>query len=333
VKTPAADDPFGERTPADFRTQLSVLGCDFSVESTDRALGNLAVDAFGDLPRYKLDQQPRALTVSLVLTNHKRTWSRGAEPPRPVLSSGNGMLCATMDAGNFAIVDVAMSRALICISAAMLQYPYHARYELIEFAFLTLASRAQRLVPLHAACVGRNESGLLLMGSTGSGKSTLSLHALAAGMQLLSEDSAFVASTSLTITGVPNYIYLQREALNFLQPGRLRRQIQSSPKIRRRSGVQKYQANLREMHGSIARAPLQLTAIVMLSRRSVTKQPVLKPLPSKTFLAQLRREQPYASGMSNWGEFERSIADLPAYELRRPQHPDIAVRELQALLG
>ena len=171
------------------------------------------------------------------------------------------------------------------------------------------------------------------MGSTGSGKSTLSLHALAGGMQLLSEDSAFVASTSLTITGVPNYIYLQREALNFLQPGQLRRQIQSSPTIRRRSGVQKYQANLREMHGSIARAPLQLTTIVMLSRRSVTKQPVLKPLLSKTFLAQLRREQPYASGLSNWGDFERRIAELPAYELRRPQHPDIAVRELQALLG
>lgn len=333
MKTPAADDPFGERIPADFRTQLSVLGCDFAVESTDRTLVNLAVDAFGDLPRYKLDHPPRAFTVSLVLTNHERTWSRGAEPPQPVLSSGNGLLCATMEAGNFAIVDVAMSRALICISAAMLEYPYHARYELIEFAFLTLASRAQSLVPLHAACVGRDESGLLLMGSTGSGKSTLSLHALAGGMQLLSEDSAFVAANSLTITGVPNYVYLQREALNFLQPGQLRQQIQNSPEIRRRSGVQKYQANLREMRGSIAQAPLQLTAIAMLSHHSVTKQPALKPLPSKTFLAELRREQPYASGLSNWGEFECRIADLPTYELRRTEHPDIAVRELQALLA
>jgi hypothetical protein len=243
VKTPAADDPFGERIPADFRTQLSVLGCDFAVESTDRALGNLAVDSFGDLPRYKLDKPPRSFTVSLVLTNHKRTWSRSAEPPQPVLSSGNGMLCATMDAGNFAIVDVAMSRALICISAAMLQYPYHARYELIEFAFLTLASRAQSLVPLHAACVGSNELGLLLMGSSGTGKSTLSLHALAGGMQLHSEDSAFVASTGLTIAGVPNYLYLQRGSLDFLESGKLRRQIESSTQIRRRSGVQKPAGN------------------------------------------------------------------------------------------
>lgn len=171
------------------------------------------------------------------------------------------------------------------------------------------------------------------MGSSGTGKSTLSLHALAGGMQLLSEDSAFVTSTSLTITGVPNYLYLPRGALDFLGPGKLRRQIQSSPEIRRRSGVQKYQADLRQMHGKIARTPLKLAATVMLSRRSVTMQPVLKPLPRKTFLPRLCREQPYASAMSNWEEFEHCIADLPAYELRRPKHPDIAVRELQALLG
>ncbi|MGI9234254.1 MAG: serine kinase [Woeseiaceae bacterium] len=333
MKTPAADDPFGERTPSVSNAQLSVLGCDVSVDSTDHALLNLAIDAFGDLPRYRLGGRPPTLNVKLVLTYHERSWLRDADPPRPVLSSGNGLLCATTDPGNFAIVDVPMSRALICVSADMLQYPYHARYELIELAFLTLASRARSLVPLHTACVGSNGSGLLLMGSTGTGKSTLGLHALALGMQFLADDSAFVAPASLKITGVPNYLYLQRGTLDFLAPGQLRRQIQGSPKIRRRSGVQKYQANLRELHGKIARGPLQLAAMVMLSRRSVTKQPALKPVSRKTFLVKLRREQPYATGMSNWEEFERRIADVRTYELRRTQHPDSAVRELQALLG
>ena len=81
------------------------------------------------------------------------------------------------------------------MSPGMLRYPYHARYELIELAMVTLASRAQSLVPLHAACVGVRGTGLLLIGASGAGKSTLALHALFSGMQLLSEDSAFVIST------------------------------------------------------------------------------------------------------------------------------------------
>ena len=330
---PAVDDPFGERTPPRARTRLSVLGGDVAVESTDATLLELTVDAFGGLPRHRLGGRPRKLKASLVLTHHKRTWPRGAEPPRPVLSAGNGLLCATVDAGNYAVVDVSTSRALVCVSAAMLRHAYHARYELIEFAILTLASRAQSLVPLHAACIGSAASGLLLMGPSGAGKSTLGLHALAGGMRLLSEDSAFVALAGLKITAAPSYLYLQREALAFLPPGGLRQRILQSPRIRRRSGVVKYQLNLREMRSRIPRSPLKLAATVFLSRRSTRRQSALKPLNQETFLRRLRREQPYASGMSNWGDFERRIARRPAYELLRTEHPDIAVRELRALLG
>ena len=330
---PAAADPFGERTPVRARSRFSVLGCDFSVESTDAKLLELTVHAFGGLPRHRLGGRPRNLKTSLVLSHHKQTWSRGAEPPRPVLSAGNGLLCATVDAGNYAVVDVSTSRALVCVSAAMLRHTYHARYELIEFAILTLASRSQSLVPLHAACIGSAESGLLLMGSSGTGKSTLSLHALAGGMRLLSEDSAFVALSGLKITGAASYLYLQQEALAFLPHGELRQRILNSPQIRRRSGAVKYQLNLREMRGKIPRSPLKLSATVLLSRRSAGRQPALKPLNPEIFLKQLHREQPYASGMANWKDFERRIAKRPAYELRRTEHPDLAVRELRTLLG
>jgi hypothetical protein len=225
-----------------------------------------------------------------------------------------------------------MSRALIGISPGMLRHAYHARYELIELALMTLASRAQSLVPLHAACVGVNGSGLLLMGASGSGKSTLSLHALTGGMQLLSEDSAFVALESLRVTGVPNYLHLQPRALSFLEAGAMRQQVRRSPMIRRRSGVRKYEVDLRQIGKRIARVPLRLVATVFLSRRAAGRQPALKPLGRKVLLARLRREQPYASGMSNWRDFERRVVGIPSYELRRTEHPDIAVRALRALL-
>jgi hypothetical protein len=329
----AAGDPFGECTRAHLHVRLNVLGGDFTARSSDRALLDLAVDAFGGLPTQRLERRPPRFTVQLKLNDRPKTWARGEAPPPPVFSSGAELLCATIDAGNFAVVDVAMSRALICVSKAMLRQPYYARYELVELAFLTLASRAQALVPLHAACVGANGKGVLLMGASGAGKSTLSLHALAAGMQLLSEDSAFVASESLRVTGVPNYLHLAPSALGFLQPGALRRAIERSPVIQRRSGARKFEVDLRKLRAETARKPLRLIATVFLSRRIASRARALEALECDAFVSRLRREQPYAvHRSSDWAGFERRVAAVPSYELRRTEHPDIAVRQLRGLL-
>jgi hypothetical protein len=326
-------DPFGEDASARWHAPLSVLGGHFTVESSDRAALRLAVDAFGGLPRHRLGRDQRRFHVRLVLTDHRAAWARSTGPPRPTLTSGNGLLCATVDAGNFAVVDVALSRALVALSPAMLRYPYHARYELIELAVVTLASRAQPLVPLHAACIGARGAGLLLVGSSGAGKSTLALHALACGMQLLSEDSAFVAVDGLRVTGVPNYLHVRPNALGFLRDGTLRARIRRSPMIRRRSGAKKYEVDLRRLPGKLAASPLRLAATVFLSSRAAGAEDALARLGRDALLARLRREQPYAAGLSNWPEFERRIATLPAYELHRTEHPDIAVRRLRSLLA
>jgi energy-coupling factor transporter ATP-binding protein EcfA2 len=329
----SAADPFSEHSRARYRARLNVLGGAFDVTSADGTLLGLAVEAFGGLPKHRFAGEQRRFVVRLVVTEHKRTWSaRSASPPRPVLSAGAGLLCATVDAGNFAVVDVAMSRALVCVSRPMLGHRYHARYELVELAFMTLAARAQSLVPLHAACVGANGNGLLLMGESGAGKSTLSLHALAGGLRLLSEDSAFVALEGLRVTGIPNYLHVAQQTLRFVESSGLRRAIERSPVIERRSGARKFEVDLRELKGKIARAPLRLAATVFLSRRRAGRRPALRPLEHSALLARLRREQPYAAAMPNWRAFERRVADVPAYELRRTRHPDDAVRLLTPLL-
>jgi hypothetical protein len=327
-----AADPFGESARARFRTRLSVLGGDFAVESSDAALLELATEAFGGLPKHTLERPPRRFRVRLALTAHPQTWQRGSAPPRPALAAGTGLLSATVDAGNFAVVDAAMSRALVCVSRAMLRHRYHARYELVELAFLTLAARSQSLVPLHAACVGAAGHGVLLMGASGAGKSTMTLHALSAGLQLLSEDSAFVALAGTRVTGVPSYLHLPSQALRFLRSQDLRLAIERSPTIERRSGARKFEVDVRALDGKIARTPLKLAATVFLTRRAAGRRPALQPLGRETLLARLRREQPYASSQPNWRAFERRIATVPAYELRRPEHPDVAVGLLRSLL-
>src|SRR3546814_20581659 len=91
----------------------------------------------------------------------------------------------------------------------MLDWPYHLRYELIEFAVFLLAARCQRLVPLHAACVGRGGRGILLLGASGSGKSTLVLHSLLQGLDVLLEDAVFVQPDCMTSTGWANFLHFR----------------------------------------------------------------------------------------------------------------------------
>src|SRR5262249_3826099 len=155
---------------------------------------------------------------------------------------------------------------------------YHARYELVELAFVTLASRAQSLVPLHGACVGVHGRGVLLIGASGAGKSTLALHALAEGLDVLSEDSVFVDVASLRATGVPNFLHVQPRALEHLSNGALLERIKDSPVIQRRSGVSKYEVDLRALPGRLAQGPLRLAATVFLGREANGRKPAIGPL-------------------------------------------------------
>jgi hypothetical protein len=329
----SSSDPFRERAIAGRRARLDVLGGQFTVESADPAALRLAVEAFGGLPPHRLQRAPQRFRVRVVMTQHESPWRGDGEPPRPILTAYNGLLCATVDAGNFAVVDIPLSRALVCLSPGMLRYPYHARYELIELAMVTLASRAQSLVPLHAACIGVRGTGVLLMGSSGTGKSTLALHALSSGMQLLSEDSAFAHLDDLRVTGLPNYLHVQPSSLGLLDDAPLVDEIRRSPMISRRSGTRKYEVDLRKLPGKIASTPLRLAATVFLSRRRAAAQNALAMLDRREFLMRLRREQPYAAALSNWRRFEQCVGALPAYELRRTAHPEVAVRQLEILLA
>ncbi len=97
-----------------------------------------------------------------------------------------------------------------------MRFPYHIRYELIEFAVFTLAARVQRLVSLHAACVGTGGKGVLLMGPSGAGKSTVALQCLLNGFDFLSEDSVFVAPRSMKATGIANFLHTRADSLRWL---------------------------------------------------------------------------------------------------------------------
>jgi hypothetical protein len=331
-----AGDPFAERLACGMRMRVRVLGGLFEFESNSRKLLNLVELACAGLPAHTFCTPSPRLRIRLLLSPH-RGQQPGEDVPPMHMHAGAGLLCGTMDSCNFAVVSPTQARALVVVSAAMLRHPYHTRYELIEFALYTLASRAQQLISLHAASVGRNDHGLLLIGPSGAGKSTLSLHCLLQQMELVGEDAILVEPRTLLATGIGSFLHLTADSLAFMgedyDDGWMRR----APVIRRRSGIEKFEIDMRRSPFRIARKPPELTGVVFLSRQRVSRRgehhSLLAPLRRSDFVDRLQVSQPYAANQPGWTTFRKHLSRIEAFELRRARHPDEAVEALQRIIG
>ncbi|HEX3951586.1 MAG TPA: hypothetical protein VHW95_17180 [Steroidobacteraceae bacterium] len=257
---------------------------------------------------------------------------RRLEPPPLAMISGAGFLGGATYGSNFVVLSPRERSALVGISPQMLRFPYHTRYELIEFAVFSLAQRAQGLVSLHAACVGLGGRGILMMGPSGAGKSTVALMCLLQGLDFLSEDAVFVAPDSLLATGIANFLHVPANSLGWMEREKAAA-VRHSPVIRRRSGVKKFELDLRHGVYRLAASPLQICAVVFLSSNNARSGPLLIPLSKSTLLAKLDKAQAYAANQPEWPTFKRHVCRLEAFELRRGLHPIEAVEALRMLLN
>jgi len=328
---PAAD-PFGERLMPAVCMSRHVLGGRFRFESDSAELLSLVESAYGRLPAHRFPHMSPEFRIELRVVRRGDKAS-AAEPPPVHMQSGMGLFGGVVDAWNYVLLSPAQRRGLIVVSEDRLQFPYHVRYELIEFAVFLLAARVQNIVPLHGACVGSDGHGVLLLGASGAGKSTLSLQALLEGMDFLAEDGVFVHPESLLATGVANFIHLKQDALRFVDNPSTRQWVETSPTIRRRSGVVKHEVDLRDGPGRAAAAPLRLAAAVIVSSQPADDpKRLLVPLPWERVAWTLAADQPYAAAQPGWDRFVQRVARLGVYELRRGAHPRDAVAVLRHLV-
>ena len=326
-------DPFCERPCHPYCVNKAILGGQFLFESTSGTLLQLVEAAYGGLPQYPLANAAPEFRVELRLSQRQTSpWE--AQPPPVQMQSGAGMLCGVMDAFNYVVLAPGQRRALVMVSEDMLTHPYHLRYELIEFAVFTLAARGLGLVALHGACVGWRERGILLLGASGSGKSTLALHSLLLGLDFLAEDAVFAQPESMLAAGVANYLHVQSDALRFVDDDESRQWISRAPVIRRRSGVEKFEVDLRQGHGCLAAAPLELISAVFVSSQAADDPgALLSPVSGDEIAERLSADQPYAAGQPGWHRFVQRVLQLGVYELRRGHHPRAGVDALWRLLA
>ena len=298
------------------------------------AMLDVAEAACGGLAPHRLRVESPEFDIEMRLLPRRRA-TTGREPPPVRTRLGERLQSGIMDAGNYVLVSPRRRRARVVASAELLDHAYNLRYELVEFAILLLAARSQGLVPLHAACVGRNGRGVLLLGDSGAGKSTLALHSLLGGLDFLSEDATFVEPDSMLATGLANFVHVQRDALAGIADDAARRWVEGSPVIRRRSGVEKFEADLRCAPGParLAQAPLQLVATVILSPQPGDGSCArLLPASSEQVAASIAADQAYAMTRPGWERFEHWALRAPAYRLLRGPDPSSSVDALRRLL-
>ena len=333
-------DPFGERQPAPICRRLRLLGGWVRFESNSRQLLKLVDRAYEGLPRHRLAAGTPELVITLRLGSARlREPVRGqvalsSRDPAPLeLMRGAGLLGGCTDSSTFVVLSPREHAALVVVTPQMLRYDYHTRYELIEFAVFTLASRARRLIPLHAACVGLGGRGILLMGPSGAGKSTLALHCALAGFEFLSEDSAFVAPQTMLATGIANYLHIRADSLRWLGRSREAVAIRNSPVIQRRSGVSKFEVDLRREPFRLAQSPLKIVSTVFISSRSAGAGPLLRALSKSDVRERLAASQAYGANQLHWRRFSEKVSRLGAFELRRARHPMESIQVLRSLLA
>jgi hypothetical protein len=152
------------------------------------------------------------------------------------------------------------------------------------------------------------------------------------GFEFLSEDSVFAVPDTMLATGVANFLHVRADSLRFLAPGGDAAAIRKSPIIRRRSGIEKFEFDLRRSRYRLAAVPLRIAAVVLLSAESARMGPLVLPVRRSRLIAELRASQPYAARQPEWRTFSERASSLAAFELRQGRHPRESVDALQALL-
>ncbi|RTL39991.1 MAG: serine kinase [Burkholderiales bacterium] len=299
---------------------------DFVSDSAD--LLALADRAYAGLPAPACDGPP--LTVELRLTPGGNRFDDA--PPAARMLGGAGLLGAAVDGDHLALINPAAGRALVQVTTALLRWPYHLRYELIEFAVFTLVARARRLAALHAGAVGLAGRGVLVMGASGAGKSTLAAQAMALGLELLTEDAAFVEPDTLLAVGVPNFLHLRCDSVDVLDDAPLQARLRASPVIERRSGVRKFELDLRQAGGLTTAGPLRLEHLVFASPEPAGAGGLLQRLSADETRARLHTSQPYAAGQPGWSAVLAGCARLHGWALRRGRSPQEGALALRSLL-
>ena len=194
----------------------------------------------------------------------------------------------------------------------------------VEFATMEhLLATGPSTISLHAALLGRGRAGLLIVGPSESGKSTLATALWRQGLAFWGDDVALVAPDSAFLSAYPRRVLLRHGSRALLGEA-LWHHLAATPSFMATSEGCLFHPH--ELPGSsLPAADLAPAGIVFLARRGVSLGPAeLRPIPPAQALLALA---PYSNIVRNEGmgpaleRLQPLLARTPAHDLGRAPLP------------
>jgi hypothetical protein len=200
-------DPLLHDVDLPFTGTYFAQGFPVAVATNSRDVLEAAAESWGTYQR-EFDQAPVELRIIVQ--------PQGDLAPEPVFRAQRHYFSIVADRDNYAFYDSSGMFGCCFISEKTAAHHAWFRYHFLEtMVYMLLAQRY--IVPVHAACVARKGSGVLLCGWSGAGKSTLAFACARAGWTFVGDDSTWLLPgvEDRTAVGRPHVARLREDAPRF----------------------------------------------------------------------------------------------------------------------
>ncbi len=310
-------DPLRHDVDLPFRGTYFAQGFPVEIASNSRDVLDAAAASWG---MYQCEFDRKPVEVRVIVE------PEGDLAPEPVFRAQNDYFSIVADRDNYAFYD---SRAMFaCCFISQKTASDHAwfRYFFLEtMVYMLLAQR--EIVPVHAACVARQGSGMLLCGWSGAGKSTLSFACARAGFSFVGDDSVWLLPDrdDRMAVGRPHIARFRDDAARHFP------ELEGYVARARPNGKLTIEVPLSEFPQIHTASRCRIDCVMMLHRQSAGGARAV-PIPSSEVVDRLMADTP-SYGAEVRAMAERTTARLrqvPAYRLTYSRL-DEAVKTLRTL--
>jgi hypothetical protein len=245
-------------------------------------------------------------------------------PPAPIYSQQWDTWLCVANANNFVMCDPKGGRSFGSVTQSTVQSSLYFRYHFLEAAAMWMISA--RTAPVHAACVSAFNSGMLLCGDSGAGKSSLAYAAARAGWTYVTDDASYLLLNDFNRRVVANSHTVRfRDSAVKLFPELEGRQI--TP---RAAGKPAIEVPTPELPGIVTADSAIVEYIIFLNRQGTTADSLV-PLSKESVLPWFMQ---FIAGATEARVYQEAalkrLLSVPIFELRY-RALDWAVERLEQL--
>jgi len=204
-----ARDPLFLQKALPYLVEFPVLGIPVRFATNDRAILSQVNEVFGHWRGAAGGATPKSKGIDIRLFLQEGDegpeaepliWFRAPDPLRWVAHTPGSLALADLERGvGVAYVTRTLVSDRVRFQVSILNF--------LVFIILTIDDRT----PVHAAVIGSGDAAVLLAGGSGSGKSTLAYAARQAGLDVLSDDAAYIQLEPRRVWGSGSSLLLLKE--------------------------------------------------------------------------------------------------------------------------